>query len=400
MKVNRPHSEADQKPLVKEWTILLAGTQVCHRDEITRRLRSLLDKGQDKPVDWDAILTVSDQHGVSPLLCRNLTPLEDRIPRRIMLSFEQRCDSNVRKSLFLARELIRILDCADSLGIEVISYKGITLADTYYEDMALRQTGDIDLFVREKDVLRMKAALIDLGFAPHAGIPAGLERSYIKSGYEWGFASPAGQNVLELQWRLQPRFYAVDYDMDGLFTRAVQARIADHILKVPAPDDLLIVLSLHAAKHLWGRLIWLCDIAQILRSPNLNWDWIQARTRELGIVRILHITLILMNQLLGGPIPSAMQEKVCNDRQAHALAEEIARAMPTSLCHEEAKLSYFRLMMNLRERPIDRLRFFSRLAFTPGPGEWKALPLPNSLAPLYRIVRLGRLATRFARGSM
>jgi hypothetical protein len=66
--------------------------------------------------------------------------------------------------------------------------------------------------------------------------------------------------------------------------------------------------------------------------------------------------------------------------------------------YEEDQLSYFRLMMRLRERRADRIRFFTRLAFTPGPGEWEMVRLPKSAFPLYRLVRLARLAVRFARG--
>jgi len=52
----------------------------------------------------------------------------------------------------------------------------------------------------------------------------------------------------------------------------------------------------------------------------------------------------------------------------------------------------------LRERWADRLRFLARLTFTLGPGEWEAVRLPKVLFPLYRVVRLARLASRFARG--
>jgi hypothetical protein len=35
---------------------------------------------------------------------------------------------------------------------------------------------------------------------------------------------------------------------------------------------------------------------------------------------------------------------------------------------------------------------------TPGPGEWETMRLPRAAFPLYRVVRLARLASRFARG--
>jgi hypothetical protein len=197
---------------------------------------------------------------------------------------------------------------------------------------------------------------------------------------------------------LQPRFYAVDFDMDGLLERAVHAAVAGRTVKTPSPEDLLLVLSVHAAKHVWERLIWLCDIAQILKRENLDWDWVQARVRQFGIERILHITLLLANHLLTAPIPAAIEEVTAEDRAARAFADKIAGDVARGVSYGEEQVSYFRLMMQLRERKADRLRFLTRLTFTPGPGEWGTVRLPKPLFPLYRVVRLARLASRFARG--
>jgi hypothetical protein len=57
-------------------------------------------------------------------------------------------------------------------------------------------------------------------------------------------------------------------------------------------------------------------------------------------------------------------------------------------------MAYFRLMVELRERRRDQLSFCWRLLFTPGAGEWSAVRLPGPLFPLYRVVRVFRLAGR------
>ena len=87
-----------------------------------------------------------------------------------------------------------------------------------------------------------------------------------------------------------------------------------------------------------------------------------------------------------------------SDRAARSFADKIAADVARGVSYGEEQVSYFRLMMQLRERKADRLRFLTRLTFTPGPGEWETLRLPKPLFPLYRVVRLARLASRFARG--
>jgi hypothetical protein len=79
------------------------------------------------------------------------------------------------------------------------------------------------------------------------------------------------------------------------------------------------------------------------------------------------------------------------------LAEEIQSHIVCEAAFNIESVAYFRLMMRLRERSADRRRFLRRLVFTPGPGEWQALHFPAPLFPLYRLVRLSRLAARFLR---
>ncbi len=378
---------------------MLAATSVDLRSEepgesAPVRIRRLLEK----PVDWEMVLRLADNHGTSSLLYQNLSPLADMVPSSTLASLRRRYEGNIYKSLFLTRELMRIVDRLDQLGIDAVPYKGVVMSEVYYGDMALRQSGDIDIFVRKRDVGRIKSVLGDLEYTTRLVIPDEVLEDYIAAGYEWTFDSPAGPNLLELQWALQPRFYAVDFDMDGLFERAVKVTVAGRSVKTPPPEDLLLVLAVHAAKHVWGRVIWLCDIAQILKRENLNWDRVQVRSREIGIERILRVTLLLANRLLGTAIPPGIESAMLTDQAARGLADEIAAAVAAGVSYDTKQTSYFRLMMRLRERRPDRLRFLMRLTFTPGPGEWEAVRLPAALVPLYRVVRVVRLASRFARG--
>jgi hypothetical protein len=372
-----------------EWEFLLAASSA--QADVDRLRRSLA-----KPLDWNAIFQLAERHGVSSLMSQNLKQIEDAVPELVVKPLRQRHELNIHRSLFLARELIRVLDCLDGLGITAVPYKGIVFSEIYYSDIAARQSGDMDLFVRAQDVTRIKGAVRELGYTARMPIPEYVEAEYIATGYECTFDSQAGQNLLELQWALQPRFYSVDFEMEGLFERAIEVTVAGRRMKTPSAEDLLLVLSLHAAKHVWGRLIWLRDIAQITKRE-LDWKWVQRRARELGVQRILHVTLLLTERLLGSAIPSAMKNAIWSDLAAMEFAQRIAGSIEAGVEYEEQKVSYFRLMMELRERRSDRVRFLSRLAFTPGPGEWEAIRLPLFLFPFYRVVRIVRLAGRLVR---
>src|SRR5258708_8881355 len=154
-------------------------------------MRSLLEK----QIDWETLLRLADEHGTSSLVYQNCLRLNDAVPSAALTVLRERYERNIHKSLFLARELIRILDCLATLGIEAIPYKGLVLSEVYYGDMAMRQAGDVDLFVRKRDVERARKAVRDLGYTPRVLIPHAAWQDYIASGYECTFDRPAGKNL-------------------------------------------------------------------------------------------------------------------------------------------------------------------------------------------------------------
>jgi hypothetical protein len=385
-----PSTSAAGAILSAEWSLLLAALALPSTADKLNQVRVLL--GGFQP--WELLLGIAEQQGVLPLLCQTLSLVSNEVPAESMRALDERYQSNLHKSLFLAREMIRILEQLEGAGVEVMPYKGVALAEAAYGDMALRQSGDIDLLVRAADLTRIKTAVGALGYVPHLQLSAAEERAYLLSGYECAFDGPAGRNLLEVQWAIQPRFYAVDLSLEDLFQRSVTVRVAGRAMKTLSPEDQILVLSVHAAKHVWGRLIWLRDIAQIIETPGLNWNWLIAQARALGMTRILWVTLLLVDRLLGLPVPDPCRDLVLADPAAAELTDEIGAYLLLGTSYSTESVSYFRLMMNLRERRADRVRFLRRLIFTPGLNEWRAVRLPEALFPLYRVVRLWRLLAR------
>jgi len=385
---------SSNQPLLNfEWSFILAACSSCPLRQKTERLRRLL---QD-PVRWPNVMELADHHGVEPQVYHSLLDVEDTTPASVMQVFRQSYQNNLHKALLLSRELIEIMGHLASAGVEAMPYKGLALAQLLYGDVAQRQAGDIDLLIRPpRELSRIRKALGPLGYKPHTWLREPEERAYLKSGYELSFDGKAGPNLLEMQWAIHPRFYAIDFDMEAFFARAVTTEVAGCPMKTLNSSDLLLVLCAHAAKHAWGRLLWLCDIAQLVSSQKLDWDWIWAEANRLGIARIVHVTLLLANRMLQVPLPASAQAHL-TDSAASQLAQEIQASIANQVSVNVESLSYFRLLLHLRERRADQLKFLSRLIFTPGPSEWSAVRLPRALFPLYRVVRVFRLAARIAR---
>jgi hypothetical protein len=105
------------------------------------------------------------------------------------------------------------------------------------------------------------------------------------------------------------------------------------------------------------------------------------------------ISLLLARTLLGSALPLAFDSSI--DRQhADKLVESLQHRLATGTEPDTQSFRYFYDFLQTREQWQDWVRLASRLAFTPSVKEWNAVRMPNSLFPLYRAVRLGRLAAR------
>ncbi len=340
---------------------------------------------------WDRVLRLADQHRLLPALYASVCNRDD-VPGSIQSAIRARFEGHAIRVLRFSAELARILQHFVDREIQALAHKGPVLAHLLYGDAAMRQFGDLDFLVRSHDTPRARSALRELGYEPHLQLSPRQEKAYLRSGYEYVFGLNAEKNLVELQWQILPRFYSVEFDLDELFQRSVEVEAQGARLRTLASEDLMLVLSVHAAKHEWAQLGMIRDIATLAQSE-LDWRRIEAEARRLGILRILGISLLLARNLFSSGAPGSLEFLTGG---AEKSGSEIQFRLASGLEPENESLRHFRLMMRTRERWQDSMRLAWRLAFTPSIGEWQTVNIPDWLFPLYGGVRVGRLLGRLA----
>jgi hypothetical protein len=305
---------------------------------------------------------------------------------------DSRFSNHRLRILRFSAELVTIVRQFDKHGINALAHKGPVLAQQLYCDPAMREFGDLDFLVSTTDVPRARAALQELGYRPRLELTPPQERENLRTGYEYVFGSAAEPNLIELQWQIVPRFYSMPFRMDLLFQRSIEREIEGMRVRTLCNEDLILVLCVHAAKHGWSQLGMVRDIATLARFE-LDWKWIKSEAGRLGIQRIAAVSLELARTLLGLELPHALAFRP----NALGMGDVVSDVQQRMIRGEEPaaqSAGYFRQVMNLRERWQDRMRLVGRLAFTPSVGEWQAASLPDRLFPIYRAVRVWRLANR------
>jgi Uncharacterised nucleotidyltransferase len=373
-------------------------------------------------LDWSEFCRLAEHHGVLPLVARNLIEYcyadpdfaenaradhdhteqghadrAHRLPREIERSLRSAYEANLKRSLWFAAELGRIIRHFEYAKLHAVPYKGPVLAQSAYHDVALRSFSDLDFLIAPADFIRAKQALAEIGYRPSEDVSLAVERFWLRKGNECEFDGAAGKYLVELQWALLPYYYGVDLRVEDLIARAGRTVVGECEMPSLSPEDSVLVLCLHAAKHLWMRLIWLVDIAESLRIPSIDYALIFSRARDLGITRILGVSFWLVKEVLRIELPRQTEEMIDLDPRVPTLGEEFAKRIARSAMYDFESTEYFRLILKLREQRGDRWRYLWRLVWTPGVGDISAVQLPEPLFPLYRIVRMGRLIKKLSR---
>jgi len=196
--------------------------------------------------------------------------------------------------------------------------------------------------------------------------------------------------MVEPHWSITARRFPFQVDYDALWTRSQIRDVFGAQLRVFAPEDLLLILCVCGAKGQWKRLQMICDIAAALGAlPHVDAHACLARARRTGTARILLLGCHLAHELLAAEIPEPLREPIRADRALPALARRIVAAtleVPPPAGADAAPWHFSSLIMAMRERPLDKARYFVRTTTTPTGLHLQRMPLPRALHGLYRVL--------------
>jgi hypothetical protein len=197
--------------------------------------------------------------------------------------------------------------------------------------------------------------------------------------------------VAELHWAPFRKYFSLDFFVADLLRAGVRVTVAGQRIAVPAPDDLFLLLCAHGTKHFWCRLIWLVDVALLLREHAAEAQhWLDLAQRK-GMRRIVLVSAALVARSLQLELPTAMADGVRQDGAVSHLIEAMEHSLYTGEAPAD-RLAENLLLLRIRERWRDVVLITLGLAFHPGPQEWLNFPLPGWLAWLYPLVRAARAA--------
>ena len=317
--------------------------------------------------NWENLLITSSWHRIKPHIYLKLKPLfgEVEIPSSIQTDLYDAYLDSARKNTLILHHAAIILRDLKSQNIDVIGLKGIYLVENIYDDITARPFGDVDIMVRKEDLQTSIRILQKMGYAMTTYFDIGDENLDIK--HVPPMFNADGLPV-EIHWTILEEDEPFTIDAQGLWKRAIPAKIAGVDALALSPEDLILHLCMHLTyqHRLKIGLRGLYDIAEVLRhfEGQVDWTKLSKITHEWGSERVTWLTLTLAQDLLGAQIPPMILEYlqpkeaapwVLAKAKAQLLEQDVRKAVVTP---DLAKFA-------TKEGLISRIKLFLSRLFLP-----------------------------------
>ena len=363
----------------------------------TSRVASILAK----PIDTDLLFNLAYKHGVLPLVCDNLFQnfAADVSPETKNIA-EEFCRQHALRNIAMTAKLIEILRMFEAAGILAVPFKGPTLSLKIYQSVARRQFIDLDILVMPKHFERAVKLLLEKGYELHASsISSSRQMLRINRKKDVSLIHPDDNFRVELHWKLSGSHFSMPIQLSHLWERMDKTVLGGIEVGTLPFNDLFVYLCLHAARHGFERLEWICDLNELIQNEtNADWERIRHHARIHGCEKALELSLLLVYQLFATRPDYPDFDRV----QADKILIKTARIIRDRLFSKDSSAhgigEWYVYHLNLKEKRFDRaklhmfyLAWYFKIIFQPNSADKTVFALPASFYPLYFVLRPARL---------
>lgn len=347
---------------------------------------------------WDNCLQMAHTHAVIPQFFKATKPHLALIPEKQQTFLTETNRAIALENIKLSAELINIIKILETQKFRYIAIKGPVLSQELYQDITIRQICDLDLLIDETDLLLIADILIDLGYESTLPLSLLKNRGFISLDNDFTFLNPAKKIMVELHWKLFPTRHKMPFDFGTLYQHVKQVSIQKQNINTLSTEHNILYLTLHASKHVFEQLKWVCDIDRLIRNnPKLNFDKLYDEAKSLEVQEAFLLGLLISHQLYETPLPSTLIQKATPTTQK--LLKQVQHYFKTdftTLPEPEKKRIRFLFLQTLHQEQHNRYLALFISAFKPSSVDYIHYQLPSKLNFLYPLLRPPRLLYKYA----
>ncbi|MBP7735421.1 MAG: nucleotidyltransferase family protein [Spirochaetes bacterium] len=288
--------------------------ELCKKRKNIALIENIL---QNSKINLGRFLSKVDKHLVKPVVLSELVKyhLPEPMKSEISAAAKEAVLNTVLLNQMILKECTRIQTALADHGIECVLIKGLSLDFT-----GLRTVGDIDILVREKDLLAANklVTLVDYNYVGDIMNPLVRkeEKKNIALQMDWNnqfqYYNKKNALLLELHTNFFERSRVYEFDLDGLLNNINifwDKRLWNEKLRsfVLCNEDLLLLMCLHTAlkRAPYSNQFVMrnaLDIADLIQQ-GIDWDRVLMISGQLGVSSFVLFSLKLSRRLLDLEVP-------------------------------------------------------------------------------------------------
>lgn len=228
-----------------------------------------------KGLDWEKVKNCMIYHEIVSLGYSVLKEYFDLLPRDFRRFLKNKYYYGTLRNECLWGEFLRLIEIFGQKDIVLIPVKGMALFKDIYSNPSLRNIGDIDLLVKNKDILKAEEILYNLGYERES---AGLKENYWREKqYHIIFLKRNHSRlsaIVELHWRLD---YKRKKDiLPLLWSRLRRVDIDNRSMYSLSCEDTFFSLALHNRRL--GKVLCMKSVFDLFlllkKYSNFDWDYV------------------------------------------------------------------------------------------------------------------------------
>jgi hypothetical protein len=372
----------------KEVDFLISSLKIYfnNRPEDIALVKQLLTKG----INWHNLIQFASFHKVIPLLLHTIEESTLQVPPSIFSYLKRRTCEIERSNLSILEEFFRLLKMFTENDIKVMLYKGFSIA-SFYGEMKLRQSDDLDILVRRKDFYKVHDLMLANGYCANWPMDIKQLKSFLKFEHSYHFHNDVGLEV-DIQWRFASRNERLLLPIGKVWERCVNQYFLGNQIPTLSKIDLLTSMCLHhGIVNCWSQLRWIVDIAKVLtEAPESDWEDIILETTRLDLKRTLLVGSFLARKLFHITLPRKLNALIESDSSVNALQEEIFVNLFKHRVIDNSFLR-FKIKFGLRAQWKSKCKLVIE-ALKPTYKDRLLIDLPDYLNFLYYFIRTWRVA--------
>ena len=360
-------------------------------------LISMLKNGIRSPISVEKtkhkdLLTQANLHGIIPQLYKTLSK-QPNTPEDVIQVFQKPYKHILQANLLLTAHLLTITKTLTAKGFHYLAIKGPVLAQELYGDISMRQYSDIDLFVEEKDIVKIAEELILLGFKPVLPLSLLSRQRFLELDNDFSFKHVKNNALVELHWKLFPLRHQMPLDFKELYTASKTTQLQNRDIKTLSTEDNLLYLSLHGAKHIFERYEWVYDLHTLIQNNadlNLETIYLKAQKEEIDTPFLLGI--FLSHTLFKTELPESFFRH--KSEHIEVLLNKALAYYQKGFVHwdeSDKKRARFLFLSELFQNTEPKTLWLFKSLVKATPVDVIAFNLPDKLAFLYPLLRPFRL---------